>query len=38
MVMMEESLDELVRVQKVSRDTAVAHFLRPDELQRYTQR
>jgi twitching motility protein PilT len=38
MVMMEESLDELVRVQKISRETALAHCFRPDELQRYTQR
>jgi twitching motility protein PilT len=38
MVMMEESLDELVRLQKISRETAMAHCFRPDELQRYTQR
>jgi twitching motility protein PilT len=38
MVMMEESLDELVRLQKISREAAMAHCFRPDELQRYTQR
>jgi twitching motility protein PilT len=38
MRMMEESLDELVRRQKISSDTAQAHCFRPEEMQRYTAR
>jgi twitching motility protein PilT len=38
MVMMEESLDELVRRKKILAEAAMAHCFRPDELQRYTQR
>jgi twitching motility protein PilT len=38
MVMMEESLDELVRGNKILAEAAMAHCFRPDELQRYTQR
>jgi twitching motility protein PilT len=38
MIMMEESLGELVRDGKVSAETAYSHATRPDELRRYLQR
>jgi twitching motility protein PilT len=38
MRMMEESLDELVRRQQISPETAQAHCFRPEEMQRYTAR
>jgi twitching motility protein PilT len=38
MMMMEESLNELVRAERIAYETAAAHCFRPDELQRYASR
>jgi twitching motility protein PilT len=35
MITMEQSLAELVRIGRISRDTALAHCFRPDDLRRY---
>jgi twitching motility protein PilT len=37
MVTMEQSLADMVRAGKISRDTALAHCFRPDDLRRYLQ-
>ena len=35
MMTMEQSLAELVRTERISRDTALAHCFRTEDLQRY---
>ena len=35
MITMEQSLAELVRTGQITRETAMAHCFRPDELPRY---
>jgi twitching motility protein PilT len=37
MMTMEQSLSEMVRAGKISRDTALAHCFRPEDLRRYLQ-
>jgi twitching motility protein PilT len=37
MMTMEQSLAEMVRAGKISRDTALAHCFRPEDLRRYLQ-
>jgi twitching motility protein PilT len=36
MMTMEQSLAELVRANRITRDTALAHCFRADEFQRYS--
>ena len=37
MMTMEQSLAEMVRAQRITRETALAHFFRPEDLRRYLQ-
>jgi len=37
MIAMEQSLAEMVRIDRIDRETAMAHCFRPDDLVRYLQ-